>query len=136
MRSQKYRKLKSRWRLTSLVGLTVCLGAAMPAFGQTVYIDPKTGDVLSEPAPGTQPLRLTPAERNAFSTSHQGLVAVPSSVPGGGVKIDLRGRFQSPFIAVVGADGTARWTTLKSCLARRAALGRRQTVAIQERSKT
>ena len=108
MRSQKYRKRKSRERLTSLVGLTVCLGAAMPAFGQTVYIDPNTGEVLSAPAPGTQPLRLSPAERTALSTSHQGLVQVPSAVPGGGVKLDLQGRFQSPLIAVVTVDGTAR----------------------------
>jgi hypothetical protein len=75
--------------------------------GMIVYIDPSTGAVLSAPAPGAQPLRLTPAERNALSTSHAGLVQVPSSVPGGGVKLDLQGRFQSPFIAVVGADGTA-----------------------------
>jgi hypothetical protein len=107
MRSQKYRKPKSHWRLTCLVGVTVCLGAAMPAFGQTVYIDPNTGEVLSAPAPGTQPLRLSPAERNALSTSHQGLVQVPSAIPGGGVKLDLQGRFQSPFIAIVAADGTA-----------------------------
>jgi hypothetical protein len=81
--------------------------AARTDSGMIVYIDPSTGEVLPAPAPGTQPLQLSPAERNALSTSHAGLVQVPSSVPGGGVKLDLRGRFQSPFIAVVGADGTA-----------------------------
>ena len=131
MHGQKYRKLASRWQRTSLVSFSICLTAAVPAFGQAqtgtgtgnpaemlvetpeaaagmiVYIDPSTGEVLSGPAPGAQPLQLSPAERNALSTSHQGLVQVPSTVPGGGVKLDLRGRFQSPLIAVVAADGTA-----------------------------
>jgi hypothetical protein len=76
--------------------------------GMTVYIDPKTGAVLTEPAPDRTPLRLTPQERNALSTSHQGLVQVPSSVPGGGVKLDLQGRFQSPMIGTIGPDGKVR----------------------------
>jgi hypothetical protein len=75
--------------------------------GMIVYIDPQTGEILPEPAPGAQPLRLSPADQNAFSTSHVGLVQVPGSVPGGGVRLDLRGRFQNPFIAVVGEEGTA-----------------------------
>jgi len=78
------------------------------AAGMTVYIDPQTGAILSAPAPGTVPLQVTPELRNALSTSHQGLVQVPSSVPGGGVKLDLQGRFQSPLIVATDADGTVK----------------------------
>jgi hypothetical protein len=73
--------------------------------GMKVYIDPQTGAFLSEPAPGAAPLELSPAERNVLSTSHQGLVEAPSSVPGGGVKLDLQGRFQSPLTATVTPGG-------------------------------
>ena len=75
------------------------------ASGMTIYIDPQTGAIRQSPAPGTVPLQLTPQERNALSTSHDGLVAVPSSVPGGGVKLNLQGRFQSPSIATIDANG-------------------------------
>ena len=84
--------------------------AAVPevASGMRVHIDPKTGAILREPAPGTVPLQLTPQEQNALSTSHQGLVEVPSSLPGGGVKVDLQGRFQSPLIGTIDANGKVR----------------------------
>jgi hypothetical protein len=75
------------------------------ASGMMIYIDPQTGAILQEPAPGTVPLQLTPQFQNAFSTSHQGLVEVPSAVPGGGVEVDLQGRFQHPFIATIDANG-------------------------------
>ncbi len=73
-----------------------------------VYMDPKTGALLDHPAPGTQPLELSPQEQNALSTSHQGLVEVPSSVPGGGVKLDLQGRFQSPMVGAVDTNGKVK----------------------------
>jgi hypothetical protein len=68
--------------------------------GMKAYIDPQTGAFLSEPPPGTPPLQLSP---DAFSTSDQGLVGTP--LPGGGVKVDLQGRFRSPLTATVGPDG-------------------------------
>ena len=76
--------------------------------GIIVHIDPQTGAILKEPAPGTVPLQLTPKETAAMSTSHEGLAEVPSAVPGGGVKVDLQGRFRSPLIANVGPDGKVR----------------------------
>jgi hypothetical protein len=78
------------------------------ASGMTVYIDPQTGAILQEPAPGTVPLELTPQERNALSTSHEGLVEVPSPVPGGGVKLDLQGRFQNPLIVTIDPNGRVK----------------------------
>lgn len=76
--------------------------------GMTVYVDPNTGLFLREPAPGHVPLKLSPQLQNALSTSHEGLVEVPSSVPGGGIKVDLQGRFQSPLVVVIDADGKPR----------------------------
>lgn len=76
-----------------------------PEAGMKIYVDPRTGAILSEPAPGTAPLELSPAERNAFSTSSEGLVQVPNLVPGGGIKLDLQGRFQSPIVGTAGSGG-------------------------------
>jgi hypothetical protein len=75
------------------------------AAGMTIYIDPQTGAILKEPAPGTVPLQLTPQLRNALSTSHQGLAETPSAVPGGGIKLDLQGRFQNPLFVTIDAAG-------------------------------
>jgi hypothetical protein len=73
-----------------------------------IYIDPQIGAILREPAPGTAPLQLSPELRNALSTSHQGLVEAPSSVPGGGVKVDLQGRFQSPLVVTIDSSGKVK----------------------------
>jgi hypothetical protein len=80
-------------------------GVPEGAFGMIIHIDPQTGELRKAPAPGTVPLQLSPQERNAFSTSHQGLVEMPSSIAGGGVKLDLQGRFQSPLVVTIDPDG-------------------------------
>ena len=119
-------KQTSRTRLTRGLLMLVAAGgfavAAQPVFseesqpaavpegaaGMTIYVDPQTGAILKEPAPGAVPLQLTPQLRNSLSTSHQGLVETPSSVAGGGVKLDLQGRFQNPLIVTIDADGNVR----------------------------
>jgi hypothetical protein len=73
--------------------------------GMVVYIDPQTGVIRPDPAPGTVPLQLTPQDANSARTDHEGLVSVPSAVPGGGNKVDLQGRFQSPLIGTIDANG-------------------------------
>jgi hypothetical protein len=60
---------------------------------------------LTQEPPPTAPLVLSPAEQNAFSTSHQGLVEVPSPVSGGGVIVNLQGRFQQPLSATIDDAG-------------------------------
>lgn len=76
--------------------------------GMVIYIDPETGAFLKEPAPGYEPLQLTPQLQNAFSTSDSGLVEIPSSVPGGGVLLDLQGRFQSPLVITIDPNGNLK----------------------------
>lgn len=79
--------------------------ASAAAPGMTIHIDPQTGTILEGPAPGSVPLQMTPELQNALSTSHQGLVEAPSSVPGGGVIVDLQGRFQSPLVGTIDPSG-------------------------------
>ena len=79
--------------------------AVSSAHGMMVYIDRRTGALLPGPTRDTVPLQLTPEMQHALSTSAQGLVEVQSSKPGGGVKVDLQGRFQSPLVAITDATG-------------------------------
>ncbi len=67
--------------------------------GMRVYVDPKTGAILREPVAPLPPEELpSPA-----SQSGEGLVERPA--PGGGVMIDLQGRFMSPITATAAPDG-------------------------------
>jgi hypothetical protein len=72
--------------------------------GLRVYKDPQTGE-FTEPPPNTSIATTTAPIERAFSRSHEGLLAVPSSMPGGGVRVDLQGRFRSHFVATKDADG-------------------------------
>jgi hypothetical protein len=74
----------------------------------TVYIDQRTGALLPGPTPDAVPLQLTPEVQNALNTSDQGLVEVQSSEPGGGIKVHLQGRFQSPLFAITDANGKVK----------------------------
>lgn len=62
------------------------------ADGMTVHIDPKTGKV-TPPPPGAAPPE-SQSEKNATSTSGEGLTEQPNPA-GGGYKLDLKGRFQN-----------------------------------------
>jgi hypothetical protein len=72
--------------------------------GMRVHIDPQTGRLSTKPSSGI-PMQLSPAEVNALSTSHHGLVEALSPRQRGGVFIDLQGRFQSPLVATVDEAG-------------------------------
>jgi hypothetical protein len=73
--------------------------------GINIYIDPQTGEFIQEPRQGQEALKITPEMQNATSTSSEGLVEEISPVPGGGVMIDLKGRFQSPLIITQDPSG-------------------------------
>jgi len=78
--------------------------APVAAQGLRVYRDPQTGR-LGPPPHGVEPPVLTAAERRMLSRSDQGLR--PRTLPGGGVAVDLRGRYRNMAVATVGADGQA-----------------------------
>ncbi len=71
-----------------------------PGAGSRINVDPQTGKRIPVPSAGV----LLPVDP-AFSTSHSGLVEQPA--PGGGVMVDLQGRFRSAATATVGPDGKA-----------------------------
>ncbi len=73
--------------------------------GLKTYRDPVTGSRRSPPA-GLFVPALTPAERNARSRSHEGLVLVQGATPEDGVMVDLRGRFRSSLVSVRQPDGS------------------------------
>jgi len=72
--------------------------------GMRVYRDPQTGQ-LGAPPPGVQPPGLSAAELRSLNRSDRGLQA--RTLPGGGVAVDLQGRYQSMAVATVGAEGQA-----------------------------
>ena len=87
----------------SLVGVATAEDApaltAQPPASMRVHVDPSTGAIVTAPVGPPAAAQMAPA------TSHSaaGLVEVPS--PGGGVILDLQGRFLSPVTATVAPDG-------------------------------
>jgi len=78
--------------------------APVAAQGLRVYRDPQTGQ-LGPPPPGIRPPELTAAELRMLNRSDKGLQS--RTLPGGGIAIDLQGRYRSMAMATVGADGQA-----------------------------
>jgi hypothetical protein len=76
---------------------------AAGAAGMKVYIDPVTGEFLEGPP---EPVRAETVKdiNDRFSTSTEGLQQVPAPV-GGGVMVDLRGRFQQTVKAAIDDSG-------------------------------
>ena len=73
------------------------------AAGQILNVDPTTGKLVDTPAQSIRALQ--DAMGSALSTSGEGLVAQNSPIAGGGVVVDLQGRFQNAVAAVVDANG-------------------------------
>ncbi len=79
-------------------------GAPQGAAAQRAFVDPKTGKLGVPPAKPGPPTEAVPPSA-AFSTSDEGLVETLSPEPGGGVMVDLEGRFQSPLTITRDSDG-------------------------------
>ncbi|MDX2451625.1 hypothetical protein [Desulfosarcina sp.] len=71
---------------------------------QRAYIDPETGELVSPPEQET-PAASESIQPSAFSISAETMEEASSPVPGGGMMIDLKGRFQSPIAATVEGKG-------------------------------
>lgn len=101
------------------------------AAGMVVGIDPETG-VLG-PATAAQMLELFPEEANALSRSTEGLV--PRALPGGGVLLDLGGRFQEFSYVRMTPDGRYVFGCASDLAVVRRALGEqaKQPAALEER---
>ncbi len=77
-----------------------------PAAGLRAFVDPRTGSLVVPTPAKARNLELSPALRQAFSTSSEGLTEV--TLPGGTVKVHLEGRFMSATFATIGEDATVR----------------------------
>lgn len=73
--------------------------------GMILNIDPATGRIVEQPVSMDGHV-LSGEPDPAFSTSSDGLQQIPSPVHGGGVSMNLEGRFQNAMTATVNADGT------------------------------
>ena len=75
---------------SGVVALVLMLAVAPPAVAQTIGSDGGQNERVAEP-------------QEALRFSSEGLVGVES--PGGGITVDLEGRFQHYLVAHEGADG-------------------------------
>lgn len=76
--------------------------------GMMVHIDPITGQFSQTPAQGYESLKITGEMLNAASTSSEGLIQEPTPIEGGGIQINLQGRFRSPIISTQNPKGEIR----------------------------
>ena len=109
---RKYRLVAASCLPTACLALGVTLAFAEPATtdtvtaapaaaaGQWIHVDPQSGARTARPSTAAA---AASAGNPALSTSGQGLVEAPA--PGGGMTIDLQGRFRSAAVATVGPDG-------------------------------
>ena len=70
-------------------------GGADAATGMRIYIDPTTGRIAEPPRGAEGAASGVPASPRGVGASAAGLAEVPSPVDGGGVMVDLQGRFRS-----------------------------------------
>lgn len=82
------------------------MGLAPPGTttAQRATIDPETGEFVSTPEHET-PAASESIQPSAFSIRSETMEEESSPVPGGGVMIDLKGRFKSPVRATIEASG-------------------------------
>jgi hypothetical protein len=69
-----------------------------------VYKDPKTGDIVTPP-PEMVPEDMPKKTKDAVSTSHEGLKETEVDKPGGGIMVNLKGRFRQFQEATKDGDG-------------------------------
>lgn len=113
-RSDGGRRISQPPRALVLLTATTILASASPATpddtggvatvapppGMRAYVDPRSGALAPEP-PASAPPALP-------STAHSTEGLVVRNAPGGGVMLDLQGRFQSRLVATVMPDGSVR----------------------------
>jgi hypothetical protein len=81
---------------------TISTTAPATQAGYVAHFD-ASGRLVEEPIAGDE--NLAAALSRSVNTSSEGLVEVASPVPGGGITVDLQGRFQTTATATIGGDG-------------------------------
>ena len=75
------------------------------AAGLTIHLDPATGAILEQPAPGASKLEVPASIAARWSTSDEGLIEQPNPSGGKGTYVNLQGRFENGMVATVDANG-------------------------------
>jgi hypothetical protein len=84
-------------------GMTAPANTTPALAGYVLHLD-ENGQIVEEPSNAASP-DLNATLKEALNTSSEGLTVENSAVPGGGVFVDLQGRFQSTQIATVDPNG-------------------------------
>lgn len=74
---------------------------------QKAYMDPETGQFINPPIHDV-PVPNEPIEASAFRSSVDNMEEKSSPVHGGGMMIDLKGRFQSPITVTIEGKGKTK----------------------------
>ena len=77
-------------------------GRPVSPAGMRLYVDPDTGEFVETPSEAA-PVEMAQDEMGQFSTSTAGLFE--EEAPGGGIMVNLQGRFQQAYVAVIDESG-------------------------------
>jgi hypothetical protein len=72
--------------------------------GYVAHIDPATGEFIATPT-HLAPSQIDEKLFDVLTTSSAGLIEEASPVTGGGIMVNLQGRFQNVFVAALGDSG-------------------------------
>jgi len=73
--------------------------------GMILNIDPTTGGLVEKAVSPAHQVAVSDELANSFSTSDEGLQAIPNPGKAGGTLVRLEGRFQNAVVATVDANG-------------------------------
>lgn len=83
--------------------------AVRPVAALRAEVDPNTGEFIIP-----EEVRIHREDdfaiQSTITSSDAGLVETPSPVAGGGIEVDLKGRFQNPLLATIDSNGQPRIT--------------------------
>jgi hypothetical protein len=91
--------------ITSLPDAQIATRESPVEQGLRVYIDPATGR-MGPPPPEALPAAAAIPANHPLSTSGEGLIETPGQTRGGGVIVNLQGRFRSTVVTSVEPGGT------------------------------
>ena len=84
------------------VAIAAAGGSPVSSAGMRLYVDPDTGEFVETPSEASA-VETAQDEMGQFSTSTAGLFE--EEAPGGGIMVNLQGRFQQAYIATIDESG-------------------------------
>lgn len=96
---------KNAGTMVSQAAVNEAAGALGTASLQKAYVDPQTEELIPRPAENEAADVASTSISSLGSSDDAALVVKPSPVPGGGIMVDLMGRFRNPIKATVDHRG-------------------------------